>query len=52
LVDGGPVEGVPHGARLVAAARDARELERHADRERAPGRKQHLAERIGRKLVA
>ena len=47
-VERGAVEAVPHRDRLVPAGGDARELERHADRERAAGREQHLAERVGR----
>ena len=43
-----PVETVPQRQRLVAAGRDARELQRHADRERAAGREQNLAQRVGR----
>ncbi len=47
-VERGAVEAVPQRQRLVAAGREARELQRHADRERAAGREEHLAERVGR----
>ena len=42
------VERVPHRQRLVPARGEPRELQRHPDRQRAAGREQHLAQRVGR----
>ena len=41
------VERVPERERLVAAGDQPCKLERHADRQRAPGREQDLAQRLG-----
>jgi hypothetical protein len=41
------MERVPHRDRLVPSRRDARELQRHADRLGAPGREKHLVQVAG-----
>ena len=49
-VEGGAVEGIPHGNRLVPAGGDPRQLQRDADRLGAPGAEEGLLQGIGRDL--
>ncbi len=48
-VERSTVKRIPQRQRLVAAGGDARELQRHSDRQGSGRREQDLAERIGRK---